>query len=506
MGAITYDVRVDWNNDGDFSDTGEDITTRVLDRGSIKIQYGRDQARSLSPIAPGQAAFQVDNSSKDYSPDNASSPLFGSLLPGRPMRLQATHNAVTYTLFRGSIDGYDIDPKLAERSVTFTGLDSLGDLATIIISTGLYQTIRTGDAIRAILDAIGWTAGRDIDLGATVLPWWWAENKNALDALKELLAAEGPSSIAYIGPSGEFIFRDREHRLIRTASKSVQATFDSVSEPAIDTEITYDVGWRDILNYVTCDVNELIIDVGLSTVYEDKAIRQIAAGETVTIRAKGSVFIDAVTPASGTDYIVRSGSVSVALSRTSGESAEIRVTASTAAQVEGMKLRAYKLVTLRTVKVESRDQESIAKYKQRSMNYSAPFIGINDAQAILDKIIATHKDRLPIVTIRLVNANDTRIVQMLDRDLSDRIHITMPEANVDADFYIERIEHEINAGKHTTSFGCEKVLTDISGTFVLDVSLLDTGKIGRVGFVNPTELFILDDASQGLIGTNLLGY
>jgi hypothetical protein len=507
MADITYDIRVDWDNDGVFTGTGENVTSRTLHRGAIKIQYGRDQGKALSPIAPGQAAFQVDNSTKDYSPDNSSSPLFGNLLPGRQVKMTATHNAIDYVLLLASIEDYIIDPKLDARSVTFTAVDGLGELTQRTVSTQLYQTVRTGDAIGYILDAVGWTAGRDIDKGATVYPWWWVEGRNGFDAVKDVLAAEGLGAIAYIGTSGEFVYRDRLHRLTRTASRTSQATFDSSSEPAIDKDIAYDVGWRDIVNYVSCDVTERVQDAALSIIYQDKSTRQLAAGETVTINAQSSdPFTDAVTPVSGTDYTVRTGTVTVSLSRTSGQSTQVRIFANTAAQIEGMSLRARKLTTSRTVTIESRDQDSISKYRTRALKYSAPLIGINDAQAIADSIIANHKERLPIITIKVVSANDTRRVQMLARDLSDRVHLTIPEANVDSDFYIERIEHLIHADFHETRFGCEKVLADIAGVFVLDTSLLDTGKVGKLGFISPSELLILDDTGQGLIGTNLLGY
>lgn len=485
---------------------GENVTSRVLDRASIKLQYGRDQARALSPIAPGQAEIELDNSTQDYSPDNASSPLFGKLLPGRPLSIYAMHNQVAYNVLSAALEDYEVIPSAESKSVKFTALDALGQLQSMEISTGIYRGIRTGDALRVILDAVGWTGGRDIDLGCSVLPWWWVDSRNALDAVKDIMACEGLGASIYIGQYGEVVFRDRCARLMRTESKTSQATFHSINEPAIDQELDYDVGWRDIVNYVTVNATERLIDTGLSTVYQDTSLRTIATGETVSILAKASdLFIEAVTPSSGTDYTVLSGSVSVSLTRTSGESTEIRVTASSAAVVSGMAVRAYKVVSLRDVTVTSSDQVSISTYKLRALNYDAPFISVNDAKAIADSIVASHKDRLPIVTIKLVNKNDTRIVQMLNRKLGDRVTITIPEASVNADFYIERVEHVIHVDKHETWFGCEKIVTELTAPFILDVSVLDTGKITKIGFVNASELFILDDPAQGLIGTFLLG-
>src|SRR5688572_13472129 len=104
MAAPTYDVRIDWDNDGNFTTTGDNVTARRLARTPLTVQYGRDHARAMAPTAPGQAAFELDNTSRDYSPENAASPLVGKVLPARPVRIQATHSAVTYTLFLGHTD------------------------------------------------------------------------------------------------------------------------------------------------------------------------------------------------------------------------------------------------------------------------------------------------------------------------------------------------------------------------------------------------------------------
>jgi hypothetical protein len=52
-------------------------------------------------------------------------------------------------------------------------VDNLADLRGQTISTSVYQSIRTGEAINVILDTWGWpTALRDLDPGATVIPFW----------------------------------------------------------------------------------------------------------------------------------------------------------------------------------------------------------------------------------------------------------------------------------------------------------------------------------------------
>ena len=56
MNNAAYDIRIDWDNDGDWSDSGDppdgrnNVTSRALARTAVTIEYGRDQARAGAPI------------------------------------------------------------------------------------------------------------------------------------------------------------------------------------------------------------------------------------------------------------------------------------------------------------------------------------------------------------------------------------------------------------------------------------------------------------------------
>jgi hypothetical protein len=364
-----YKVNIDWSNNGTWTNLGEDVTRRVLPE--INITYGRDQARALSPVANGSCGFDLDNVSRDYSPENSSSPLVGNILPARPVRIQAApallngnpdfettvsgwtgfggstvtrsstfayqgnysgrlvsdaasdpraeHSivavtpSITYqyagflyspvglgtqvnvgvnwfdsgfayintsqtnitltsgvwnevqtsvvspsnaawgaikfgftgtpgagiilygdnlqltldpvTLFRGHIDEYTVMPARGERKVNLSALDTLAKLNEAKSFTGLYPAIRTGDAIDAVLDSIGWPANaRDIDTGATTLRWWIVNGDDAWSAIQEIMEAEGSPSLVTSDGNGNVIFKDRHHRLFTTLN--VNPTFE----------------------------------------------------------------------------------------------------------------------------------------------------------------------------------------------------------------------------------------------------------------------------------------
>lgn len=514
-----YEVRIDWNGDGTFSAVGDDVTKRVLERTTLSMTYGRDQVRALSPISPGEAELEINNQSRDYSPENAASPLAGNVLPGRDLRIQATVAGVTYSLYRGFLDDYDVLPDVETKSVKLSAVDLLGRFRDATVSIDLQSGIRTGAAIGLILDKVGWpAASRDIDPGATVIPWYWEERTDALAALQKLIASEGPGSTAYVGGDGSFVFRDRHHHLTRAASKTSQATFrggGTSPEPIISTPLVYDQGWRDIVNDVTVAVAERQPAAELSAVWTSDATLSIADGETLLLIAEASdPFYSAVPPVAGTDYTPLSGAVSITMSRTSGQSTTLYITASGGpAVLQGIQVRGYAVRVARTVQVKASDPTSQSKYGVRSYpgGDPAPWAGVHDARAIAEMILAQRAERLPIVRIRLVSANDTRLVHQLVRDLSDRITIVDTETGLNAEFYIERIEHTVleNGLFLETVFGCEKVPAQTPNVFILGSAtrgVLGTNRLGKDGLDDPANVFILGSATQGVLGTNLLGH
>jgi SH3-like domain-containing protein len=222
-----YAVAIDWNSDGSFDGPYDDVTDSVLQRGPVVFQYGRDQDRQLAPPSVGSMTMTLCNADRIYSPENPDSPIADELSPAAPVKVETVYEDVVYPLFSGRIEDFEVHPDRGDRSADISAVSLLSLLQGTKVSTGLFEANRTGALIAVILDEIGWTGPRDIDLGATHVPYWWLEEADAFTAMTDLLDSEGPPSIAYVGPDGTFIFRDRHHRLLRQASITPQASFAS---------------------------------------------------------------------------------------------------------------------------------------------------------------------------------------------------------------------------------------------------------------------------------------
>ena len=405
----TPSFRIDWSDNGVFTGTGENVTARTLLREGATFSYGRDQARALGPMAPGNGSFALNNISRDYSPANGASPLAGLVGPGRDVLVEATHNAITYTLARMHLDDYEVIPNREDRAVRLTLLDGLAKLVGADISTPVHEGLTTGAAIDLVLDEIDWTAGRDIDNGATTVRYWWEEGTDAATAVERLVNSEGSPAFCFIGADGAFVFRDRHHRLTRAVSTTSQATFSGTTggaEPKHSPPMTYDYGWRNIVNSVATSVEERTGTEIIRVWETEDSITIPASGVRVIGIEATDPFLDAITPVAGTDYQLDAGTVTPALSRTSGQRALLTLTAGgSAVQITGMAVRATSLPVSRTYNVEASDATSVGKYGKRSDPIDAPWVGVHDAQALADLRVARRKDPVASVEMTVKSAN-----------------------------------------------------------------------------------------------------
>lgn len=518
-----YEMAIDWQNDGSFTGPYDNVTDDVLDR-DITVTYGREQGRQLSPGAVGSAGMVLCNAARLYSPERADSPLADDIGPARPVRFQVAHDGTIYPIFTGRIDDFTLRADYADRSATITALDGLSLLQGLDITTEILTAPRTGQIIDRILDAVGWTADRDLDPGATHARYWWADSEDAFDALQAVVRSEGPPAIAYVAPDGTFVFRDRHHRLLDAVSLTSQATF---AQPEFDCDgppvtgfnytapFEYEHGWRDIINSVNLNIADRISDSGPSVVWEYGSPLTIVSGETIELEASASdPFVAAIVPVAGTDYTTSGGTLSVSLTRTSGQSTGVRLTAIGAVTVEALQLRATSLPQSSVTKVMQTDPSSVSAHGERTYQQQVPWVNSADALAVAQLVIAHYATRRPTVKLRVASCDDEHFEQVVTRTISDRITIVNGELGLDSGFFIETVTHTVDRMNperppvHAVVLGCERVLqaaTTTPFTFDLAAHGFDDGFFGGIGVDDPDTVFIFDDPVQGQFDLGVFG-
>jgi hypothetical protein len=198
----------------------------------------------------------------------------------------------------------------------------------------------------------------------------------------------------------------------------------------------------------------------------------------------------AVAPVLATDYTVSGGTVSVSLAASSGLVAFITITATSGTPtVSGLQLRAQALTSAYETTVQNSVDASASITKFSPIPGADipiplqvdgwPEIDQPNAQAVCDAWVSRYMVQRPAVTITIRNADQAHVLQMLRRQVSDRITLVERNSGLSADVWINSIRHEISGdhiGGVTTILGCEKV-EEVGGA-VWDLSPWDTGVWG----------------------------
>jgi hypothetical protein len=118
MAQAKWLLQVDWNNDGDFSDANEDITSDTL---GLTLDHFRALGNGYMEAA--RLELELKNDDHKYSPSNGSSPLSGDLKPGRKVWVKA---AYPYDGFTGSA-GTQLAAHTPDYDSTFSWVADLND-------------------------------------------------------------------------------------------------------------------------------------------------------------------------------------------------------------------------------------------------------------------------------------------------------------------------------------------------------------------------------------------
>ena len=87
-GTTEITAQIDWDNDGSFDTAGDDITSDIISLNTSQGMYLNDPVATTAQT--GQATIIVKNADLKYTPNFAGSPLYGKLLPNRPVRIVAS--------------------------------------------------------------------------------------------------------------------------------------------------------------------------------------------------------------------------------------------------------------------------------------------------------------------------------------------------------------------------------------------------------------------------------
>jgi len=459
----TLVIEADWNRDGLYNHAQSDITGDVQGFG---LERGRDYASVLRGVSvAGRADIDVLNTSGKYSRSNTSSVLSGLLEPGVPVRVRTTSPSAA-TLWTGYLSQIEAAGAIEAGQVKVARLKCTGPLARLRalgkVTVAPQTDIATGDAIDLILDAAGWAAGaRSLDQGQTTLDRYFVEDRNALEAIRELEETE--RGFLLESATGSIVFEDRHHRL-KGVHLTSQATFSDGSSPTLPYRRLHPRDReQEIFNDVTIPVRHFTEQslAVLWTYQGDDPVVQ--PGESLVLWASypppatpAGRYVSAwTTPSVGTDITqtgVSNGDLGVAVSKFS-KSMKLTVTNNGAAPatLTLVQARGTAVTEDEPTLVTAEDTSSQSAYGERSVPRPGEWHqSLTLAQGIADFLISRYADPLEPLPAGFdfsAEYSSALMTQALTRDLSDRITLVATNSpgadqGIDGDYFIEAIRHD----------------------------------------------------------------
>lgn len=474
--------RPEENLTGDRVVDGETIKSGILaDRQPPVITYGRDKASDLASVVAGSTDILLNNYSGVYTPPSQ----LVDYAAQRQLILRIRTDAGTYNnAYVGWTENIELDADPDEKSVSITTIDHMVRALETNVRTELHETIRTGEAIKAILDAANIPYNdEDIDSGATILTWWGFNGK-ALDGIQAIVASEGPPATYMMNGLGRFSFHDRHHRVRASYGTTPAYTVVGTAAEVEDSNTDFvflkgskiERGRTTVLNQVNITSKAVKIADEVSAVWTAPEKRYTWTGYKTFVGAVDGGFIDGEEPIKGRvilapsdglddyeykveigvkayptsdhafpeepDFIVESGEVFVEDYSTSGTEVVVTLYASGESTIRGLQFRA-RAVTSEDVTSTVDDSYSQQKYGVLPTDYAAEWASPNDADSVSKWILEHNRSIRPKAEILLLNTSEALLDKIVQSDLGQRIHIKASHWGKDDDFAVEGIRHEL---------------------------------------------------------------
>lgn len=499
---MDYIVYVDWNNDGDFSDSGEDVSVDTL---AVRIDRGYDSPVARVPKV-GTATIVLLNHDKQYSP-----PLVANALPRRAVRIDMG----TGTLFRGYIR--DIRPapgQHRERTVEIECEDAMALLDQHEGPTALQTDVYADDIISAVVSAVFTPASTSYDQGInkfSVSAERWTDVDKIGVGYEEITASQKITDACasdwgrfYVSKSGVPTFKNRHSVALDSTvelvlsddmvdmgyAKSVAEVYNQIETKAVPRSVS---GTVEVLGAFAGDNKPYlrpgeVTTVKINFVDPDNTALQIGGKDAIAPVAGTDVIANDQQGGGGTSY---SASIGIAMTARA-DYAEVTLTNNAAVPVyiTTLRVRGYPVRVTDEIPVLAGNAVSQNAYQKRKLVVSTPLVNLQSEAAMLAQhLLDTWKDPRDAVTgvAFLANAGDDTLTNAArDLELLDRVTLTETQTGLSAiRGHILAIRHDIarpSMGallRHEVQLNLERAY-DVGTPFRLDVSQMTLdGTVGN---------------------------
>ena len=426
---------------------------------SLHVKRGRQAMvgkDGIVPYAIGEATGIFDNSDGRYDPFNASSPLYGNITPGKFVRIVVRDeaNTTTYGVMRGKIA--DIQPirVAGKEQVRITVVDGFQWLRDSTVNLGLNQAFAKYLVPQKITDAVDWPDAEwimNIQTDATTQAYWWAWDRNALDALHEFNGGEW--AVAFHSRDGEFIWYPRDYAHRRQFV---------LNEDDLLAEIGRPQPWDVVRNAIRLDISTKFLDPINAIIWLLQDVPTILDGAEFYIEplfkyeewqpcGSSVTFahtVNAQADGGGADL---TANCPLTYNAQIGEGAQITITNNSGSlgYVTLLKATGDAIYAPDVNVIEASDSDSQAAYGKRVLHAKSSGLGLplanlynvedtDYAIALAEWLLSELKDPAIYPIIQM----EDQPTKQFTLDLYDRAELTVDELTIDANYRVGSIEHQ----------------------------------------------------------------
>ena len=475
MVTVTVSVEMELAGEGNG---WTDVSADVRAAGSIRAGYGIRGASARDRVAAtGTLVFPLDNSERNsagllgyYSPNHVNKRAGFGL--GIGVRLALTYGSPTYFKWRGTLESIDLVPGVAgTRVVACSCVDWMDDAAKYpvsVIPTAFDQ--RSDEVFTALLAAVPKRpAAIEIDPGVDTYPIVFDtlrdETTRALAALQNLAMSE----LGYIYLKGDAVQGGTlvfEARNRRPAATEDLFTLDDTRQ--IDLRMSN--ARAGVTTQVKVTAHPRAADATGVLFSLSGAAPSVAPGNSLPLNCQyrdpntgayarvGAQDIEDLV--AGTDYVANSAAdgsgtvltsaMSVAIAK-GGNSAIVTVTntGGTLAYLTQLQIRGKAIPDYQSVTLTADDADAQVNYGLNVLDLDMPLQ--DDAATAAEvgqyllQIYGTPRTNISQVTFLATESEDL-LIQMLTREISDRIAIVETLSGVNDSFFLNSVDLEIQEG------------------------------------------------------------
>ncbi len=482
--TTTWTISIDWNRDGTYTDE----TSKVM---SAQWFLGFQQPY-MGVGNDAQLTLTMRNTDKRFTPEYSSSPLYGSLVPLRPVKIESNDGTTTRRHFTGWIQ--TIQPtvnKNGERIAKIFVMGAMQFLKATETKIELQENQRTDQIIDTLIKEVifppalteAWVVGdsnfsligestyladltaySEFEEGQMTLNmagdnWvkqggYSDQSKDTFDVyrgIKDITAAERGKF--FFDREGKAVFWSRHHILDKD---TIDATFTDTMTGMEYTFASLDQTKNEII--VTC--HPRTVAESATTLWELKdAVIRVAPEETREVFVKYKDDND--SRVGGKDVTVEDveytrGSTTVTVeAKANGANLVFKNSSTTTeAVIEKCVVKGRKITDEGQMDAHSKDQVSITSYGRRVMNISLPSIDdLDEAQYIADFERNRRKDPFGLAETITMQSHAERggnqHNNQLALTLGSLINVEETQTAHDDTYFIIGEAHELaNGGKH----------------------------------------------------------